>query len=186
MEKTQRNSQLTRLVKYAIIAALYAAASLALAPISFGSVQFRISEALTLLPVIMPEAVIGVTLGCAITNFIGALMGVNILGFVDVFVGTFATFIAAILTRQLRHIRIGKIPFLAAVPPVLINAIFIGAQLAIALSGTWEFSLIWSLFWSMAISVGIGQILSCFVLGLPLIMQLETYFSRKQLGNKNV
>lgn len=165
-----------KLVVYAMIAAIYATASLALAPISFGGVQFRISEALTLLPVIMPEAIIGVTLGCAITNLAGAMLGINILGFLDVFVGTAATFLAAILTYQLRNIRFGKLPLLAVVPPIALNALFIGAELTIALTTVYE----WTFFWSMFVSVGAGQFLACVILGIPLVMQMEKYLRRQK------
>lgn len=158
-----------KLTRYAMIAAVYAVTSLALAPISFGFVQFRISEALTLLPLVMPEAVIGVTLGCAITNAIGALLGVNILGVLDIFVGTLATFIAALLTLKVKHIRIKNIPVLAAIPPIVVNAVFIGAELAVAYST----GSIFPLFWAMAFSVGVGQFVSCVILGIPLVMQLE-------------
>ena len=165
----EQRSVLIKVVKYAMIAAIYAATSLALAPISFGGVQFRVSEALTLLPVIMPEAVIGVTIGCAITNGIGAMLGVNILGILDIFVGTLATFIAAMMTLKLKDVRWKNIPFIAAVPPILVNAIFIGAELAFALGDGFQ----WSLFYAMALSVGVGQFFACFLLGLPLVKQLE-------------
>ncbi|HPR77140.1 MAG TPA: QueT transporter family protein, partial [Candidatus Limiplasma sp.] len=56
----------------AIIAALYAAITLLFAPISYGPVQFRISEALTLLPVLFPQAIPGLTLGCLIANLLGS------------------------------------------------------------------------------------------------------------------
>lgn len=63
------------------------AVSLALAPLSFGPIQIRIAEAMTLLPILFPEAIAGVTLGCFLTNLIGAILGVNLLGFFDVFGG---------------------------------------------------------------------------------------------------
>ena len=76
-----KNKTLVRFCISAVIAALYAAVSLALAPLSFGPVQIRIAEAMTLLPVLFPEAIAGVTLGCFLTNLIGAIMGV-VLGLV--------------------------------------------------------------------------------------------------------
>ncbi len=167
MEK--QNRMVRTWVIYAMIAAIYTVTSLALAPISFGSVQFRISEALTLLPVLMPEAVIGVTVGCALTNIIGAMLGVNILGFVDVIVGTLATFLAALGTQKLARMRWKNIPVMAAIPPIVINAVFIGAELAILLGNGFQ----WPIFWIQALSVGIGQLVSCCLLGLPLVMHLE-------------
>ena len=64
-----------KLVRCALIAAVYAAVCLALPFLSYGPVQIRFSEALTLLPVLMPEAVVGLTLGCFLANLIGVFMG---------------------------------------------------------------------------------------------------------------
>lgn len=83
----------------ALIAAAYTALSLALAPLSFGYAQVRVSEALTLLPLFSPNAVWGVTLGCALTNAVGAAMGVNF-GVADVVFGTLATLVSALLTAR--------------------------------------------------------------------------------------
>lgn len=68
---TQERKALRRLVRGALIAAIYAVLCAALAPISYGEVQFRISEALTILPLLMPEAVPGLFVGCLIANLIG-------------------------------------------------------------------------------------------------------------------
>lgn len=68
------------LTRCAVIAALYAAVSIAMLPLAFGAVQARVSEALTLLPVLTPLAVPGVTIGCLITNAYGVAAGANILG----------------------------------------------------------------------------------------------------------
>ena len=96
-----QNRTLRQLTAAGVIAAAYAALSLVLAPITFGPVQCRISEALTLLPVISPAAIWGVTLGCAVTNGVGAATGTNFLGLVDLPVGTAATLLAAVATRLL-------------------------------------------------------------------------------------
>ena len=74
-----KNRTLRQITAAGVIAAAYAAISLVLAPITFGAVQCRVSEALTLLPVLSPAAVWGVTLGCAITNGVGAATGANFL-----------------------------------------------------------------------------------------------------------
>lgn len=67
-----KNRTLRQITAAGVIAAAYAALSLVLATITFGPVQCRVSEALTLLPVLSPAAIWGVTLGCAITNGVGA------------------------------------------------------------------------------------------------------------------
>ena len=109
-----QNRTLRQLTAAGVIAAAYAALSLALAPISFGAVQCRVAEVLTLLPVISPAAIWGVGLGCAITNAVGAATGANFLGLVDLFVGTAATLLAALASRLLGRIRTGGLQIAAA------------------------------------------------------------------------
>ena len=81
-------------VRIAMIAAVYTVVSLALAPISYGNIQVRIAEALTILPLLYKPSIYGVTLGCFLTNLLGAFMGVNPTGFIDAIIGTLATFLA--------------------------------------------------------------------------------------------
>ncbi len=148
------------LTRGGVIAALYAACSIALAPISFGLVQLRVSEALTLLPVLTPTAVAGVTVGCLITNAWGVAAGANILGAADVLLGTAATLAAALMTRRLR-----KHPLLAAVPPVVCNAVVIGAELTFAETGRFPAALLFANMGQIAMEEGAA----CFLLGLPLL-----------------
>lgn len=163
------SSRTKRMVFAAVIAAAYSALSLLLAPISFGQIQLRAAEALTILPVFNPAAIWGVTLGCLITNFIGISTGANILGVMDVFVGTAATLIAALITARLGKYRIAGLPVLATLPPVIINALAVGAELnyATAPAGTWN------LFPMFAGFVALGQLGSCTLLGLLLSRALE-------------
>lgn len=167
--KSNQQSKTKRLVRCALIAALYAAVSLALAPITYGMMQARVSEALTLLPVLSADAVLGVTLGCFLTNLVGVFTGANILGVLDIVFGTAATLCAALCTRRLRHIRTAGLPLAAAIPPVLCNAVVIGAELTWLTAG--QFTL--EIFLIQAAWVALGQILSCFVLGLPLVRLIE-------------
>ena len=69
-KKLDQHGKTMFIVRSAVIAALYAALTLALYPISFGAVQFRVSEALTLLPIVMPEAIPGLFVGCLVSNMI--------------------------------------------------------------------------------------------------------------------
>ena len=154
----------------AMVAGIYAATSLAIPALSFGPVQMRIGEALTLMPILFSDSIIGITIGCAITNAIGFMTGANILGVVDIPVGTIATLLAGILTYRFRNIKLFDLPILSALMPVLFNAIFIGAELGFLLSeGGFELAI----FIPQAISVGVGELIACFVLGLPLIKALE-------------
>lgn len=164
MKKTNTHT----LVRCALIAALYTAVSLVLAPISFASFQVRISEALTLLPVLTPDAVVGVTLGCFLTNLVGVFTGANVLGALDIVFGTAATLIAALATRRLAKVRIKGLPIASAIPPILVNAVVVGAELA------WAFgprSL--TGFLIQAGSVAFGQLISCCLLGIPLVYFIE-------------
>ncbi len=121
------------LTSIALIAAAYTVVSLALAPISFGNIQVRIAEALTLLPLVYKPSIYGVILGCFLTNLIGAMTGVNLLGFLDVFIGTLATAIALYGTYHFRNKTIKDIPLISMLFPVIINGIFIGLELAFVL-----------------------------------------------------
>ncbi len=153
----------------AMIAALYAALCSALAPMSYGMVQVRVAEALTLLPLYSYIGVWGVTLGCAVANYVGLLMGANILGPLDIVFGTAATFVAAVISYRLRNIRFKGLPVAAALPPVLVNAVVIGLELTYVEFGAF----MPGAFAANAFWVGLGQMISCFALGLPLCFALE-------------
>ena len=140
----------------ALIAALYAALTLAFQPISYGAVQFRISEALTLLPVLFPQAVPGLTLGCLISNLFNP-MGATVY---DVVFGTLATLIAAVLTWRMR-----ASIWVRARPPVLCNAVIVGLVL------TYAYGI--DMLWMNMLTVGLGEAVVCYVLGVPMIKLLS-------------
>ena len=154
MKRTGWNAR--RLCTAAIIAALYAALTLGFQAISYGPVQFRVSEALTLLPVLFPEAIPGLTVGCLISNLFNP-MGATVY---DIVFGTLATLMAAVLTCRLR----GNV-FVKALPPVICNAVIIGLVL------TYAYGI--DMLWMNMLTVGLGQAVVCYVLGVPLIKLLE-------------
>jgi len=119
--------------KVAMIAAVYTAVSLALAPISFSSIQVRIAEALTLIPLLYKPGILGVTLGCFLTNLIGAMTGMNPTGFLDALIGTLATFLAAECTYRLKDRLVHGIPLWSILMPVAFNFVFVGAELGVLL-----------------------------------------------------
>ena len=90
------------LARGAIIAALYTALTVLLAPLSYGEVQIRFSEAFTLLPILMPEAVPALLVGCLLANILG---GCTIF---DIVFGSLATLLAALCTRPARKILAGR------------------------------------------------------------------------------
>ncbi len=159
----------------ALIAALYAALSLLLAPLSFGTVQMRVAEMLSLLPVFGGSAVIGVTLGCSISNAVGVVAGANILGAFDILFGTLATFISALLSHALRNVRIKGMCFISAIPPILINALIIGCELCFATTG----SMCISKLYTFVLYTAAGQLLPC-IAGVFIVRILE----KRGLGNR--
>lgn len=141
-------------LRAAVVAALYAAVTLLLAPISYGPLQFRVAEAMTLLPVLTPAAVPGLFVGCVVANLMSPAATL-----LDVIFGSLATLGAAVLTRRLRNR-----PVVAALPPVVLNALVVGAVLAYAYNMP---------FWLTALEVGAGQLGVCYLLGLPLYYALR-------------
>ena len=97
----------------AMIGGLYAALTILLAPWSYGPVQVRLAESLTVLPFIFPQAIPGLFAGCMIANIWGGY------GPLDIFGGSAITLVAGIATYYLR--RFGKL-WLAPIPPILFNA----------------------------------------------------------------
>ena len=126
---------------------------------------------MTLLPILWSPAILAVTLGCFLTNLLGLFSGANILGWLDVLSGTLTTAIAAWITMRLGYLRWKGYPLWAAVPPVLLNAIVIGGELALVSSPFGHFS--WSLYGLMFTQVFAGQFIAIFVLGLPLFKAIE-------------
>ena len=157
------------LSRCSMMAALYAAVSIVLLPISFGAVQVRLSEALTVLPVYTPLGVWGVTLGCLITNAYGVSVGANILGAADIVIGTAATLVAALMTGWLRNFRIKGMPIAATIPPILVNAVVIGAELTFAETG----KIFSPLLWINMFQVGLGQLIACTVGGSIVAAAIE-------------
>lgn len=176
MNQTQ---SLKRLCMVAMIAALYTAVSLALAPISYGNIQVRIAEALTLLPILFPQSIPALVLGCALTNLVGAMMGLNVLGFADVFIGTLATFLAALCTYKFRNVKTFNQPLLAALMPVLFNGLIIGAELSFAFFAPSQFLLGWLI---NGAEVALGEFVACIVFGLPLLHLLKKSEIFKRFG----
>ena len=150
------------LTRAAIIAALYAALTLLLSPLSFGLMQIRVSEALTLLPMVLPEAVPALAVGCLIANVLG---GCTIL---DIVFGTLATLLAAVCTRLLR-----SKPLPAMLMPVLFNGVIVGAVVHVAYTPSVPLLL-------CMLSVAAGQAVSCLILG-PMLLRAVKRIPSKML-----
>ena len=151
-----KNKSVLFLAQGAIIAALYVALTFVFAPISFREIQVRIAEALTILPVFTPAAIPGLFLGCLLGNIMGGAM------LPDVIFGSLATLIGAFFTWKLRKFS----PWLAPLPPILSNTLIIPFVLRYAY-------LIELPIPQMMLTVCIGEILSCGILGMLLYFVLD-------------
>lgn len=141
--------QLTRM---ALVAGIYVALTVALAPISYGMVQIRISEAMMLLCCFDKRYGIALTIGCAIANLFGGF------GLPDILIGTAATAIAAFWMGKTKNL------FLSSLWAVASNGILVGGMLAVMTKTP---------FWLNALSVGAGEFLSVSVFGVLLFSILN-------------
>lgn len=152
-----------KIVIIAVVAALYAVLTLALSPISFGPIQFRVSEVMTLLPLLGKGYIISLTIGCFLANLFGPV------GIIDVIFGTLATLISAYLVyitgKSMKNKKMCVL--IASLWPTIINAIIIG----IILNVTLGFPLILSM-----LEVGFGQFVVITIVGVPLFKLLENKY----------
>ena len=156
------------LAQAGVIAAMYTALTMILPAASFGPIQVRLSEALTILPVFSPVAVPGLTVGCLLANMLGLATGANPIGAWDLLLGPTATLLAALLTRLWRNKKVAGLPILSCLPPIFFNAVIIGAELSFAY---YDFSLP-TLGFCMG-TVGLGQLIACLGGGLILYLALD-------------
>ena len=159
-----KNKKILHLVYGAIIAAFYAAATVLISPISYGAVQFRLSEVLTVLSVFTPAAVPGLTVGCIIANLPSPY------GVWEILFGSAATLLAAITARKLRHITFKSLPLLSIIMPVIFNALIIGAEIAIL---TPSDSTKFAMFVISALQVGAGELAVCILGGIPFFFAVK-------------
>ena len=152
------------LTRAGMIAAIYVVLTMlaAVMGLSSGAIQLRLSEALCLLPLIFPEAIVGLTLGCLLANMITGCV------FWDIIFGSVATLIGALGAYFMRKMP-EKLSFLATIPTILANAIIV------------PFILMWAYgvedgYFFLMMTVGIGEILSAGVLGAILYRQMKKVF----------
>ena len=146
-----QNSSVRKLARCAVVAAIYVVLCMALQPFSYGAVQVRVAEALCLLPVFGPEYIAGVVLGCFLANLL-----------------------ACLVTYKLRDLRFKGLALAASLPPVLFNAVIIGIEIAVLFPDPSSSAPLWLACITNGISVGIGELISCTVLGVLLVKIIET------------
>ncbi len=152
-----RDKKVLFMVQAAAIAAIYVVLTVLFAPFSFGEVQVRISEGLTVLPYFTPAAIPGLFIGCIIGNFMGGAIPV------DIICGSLATLLGALLSYLLR-----KHKFLVPLPPIIANALIVPFVLYYGYGVNLPIPL-------MMLTVGIGEIVSCGVIGMILLLALDRY-----------
>lgn len=153
-----------RLARAGVTAGIYAAITLMLSFISFGPIQFRPAEALTLLPAFFIESPFALFVGCMLSNVItGSIY--------DIFLGSLITLVAGYLTRVI-SIKI-KNPFILGLPPIILNALLLPLVFSL-------YTVV-DAYYVIAISLLVSQIISVYLLGVPMYYQLE---KMQKSGNK--
>ena len=168
----QKKLSVHSLVRCAVIAAVYVVVCLVLAPFSYGAIQVRVAEALCLLPVFGAEYIVGVTLGCFLANLLGSTV-------IDVVFGTLATLLACLLTYKLRDIRVKGLAIPASLPPVVFNMIIVGAFEITFFFSDGAPTAALAVF--NAVTVGIGELISCTILGVALVKLIESNANLKKI-----
>lgn len=165
------NGKIYKLVGAAAIGSIYAALTMVLAPISYGALQLRISEALCIIPFFFPASAAGLFVGCIIANIMSAA------GILDIIFGSLATLLAGICTAAIgssarKKETMGEkavsgwgLQIIACAMPVLFNAPIVGIVLAYSLApgAFWEGVVLFGA------QVGLGEAAVMFAIGLPLI-----------------
>lgn len=166
--KSKKKSTLF-MVQGAVIAALYIALcyaqELIIPSSATGAIQVRVAEALCTLALFTPAAIPGLTVGCFVTN----LLTVGVIP-TDLILGTLATFLAALTAYALKDVKLAKIPLPSLFMPVFFNAVIIGWEIEFFYI---EGSFTLTGFLIQAGFVGVGELIACVGLGIPLYVLLN-------------
>ena len=161
-----------RLVRTALIAAIYVVLTLLFAPISYGGVQFRVSEVLVLLAFFDPFYIGGLTLGCFIAN----MLGPN--GPADIIIGTFATFLSVgAISLTAKYMKNKVSLFIASLWPAVFNGILIGLELSLFITPDVPF-------WINGLQVAAGELVVISVVGVPVFTVLKNKYPSLLRENK--
>ena len=152
------HSRILFLTQAAMIAAIYVVLTYVFSAFSFGQVQIRVAEALTILPVFTPAAIPGLFVGCLIGNIAGGAV------LPDIIFGSIATLIGAVGTRLLRR----RNPVICTLPPIVSNTVIVPFVLRFAYGVNLPIPL-------MMLTVGIGEVVGCGVFGVLLYSVLKKY-----------
>jgi uncharacterized membrane protein len=167
----------TRRIAFAgILAAVYAVVTYLCLPFAYGSIQFRLSEALAVLCCVTPAAIPGMVMGCIVANIFTTL------GFpvIDIVFGSLATLLACCVTRYMSRSLPEKprMVWLIPLPTILSNALIVGAEIAYFFT---EGEAFLPAFGYNALTVGVGEAAVMYILGVPLLFWL---MKSEDLGNR--
>jgi uncharacterized membrane protein len=172
--------RLHHLARGALLAALYAGLTLALAGISFQAVQIRVAEALTVIPFFYPEAIWGLFLGALLANLASPF------GWIDLLFGSLLTLVAAGITRGIGILlrpHLGRTSgmvlalVIAPLPAVLCNGFGVSAYLL-------QFGLLSGYtYWAVMLAILVGELIACYLLGGPLLAFLIVRY--RKTGESN-
>lgn len=153
------NKKVLFITQAAVIAALYVVLTYlaALLGLSSGVIQVRFSEALTILPYFISSAVPGTAIGCLLANFLTGCAAL------DIVFGTIATLIGGIGSYLLR-----KNKWLVPLPPIIANTLIVPWVLQTAYG-------VEDAYWYLMLTVGAGEVISCYVLGMILLSALDKH-----------
>lgn len=152
-----RNKKILYLVQAAAIAAIYVVLVEIFNYWSFGPIQFRIAEALTILPFFTPAAIPGLFVGCLLANFLGGAVLADIIG------GSLATLAAAYISYKVR-----KVKWFVPIPPIIANVLVVPFILKYGYG--MEDAIPY-----MMVTIGIGEIIVCGIIGMILLLALNKY-----------
>lgn len=164
-----KNNKVKRLTVSAMVAAIYFAFAFVEQGFASGAIQCRLSEALCLLPLFFPEAIIGVTVGCLLFNITTGIVW-------DMIFGTLTTLISAIITYYIgRFVKNDWARILlGGIPPVLLNALVIPLILIFGYELTDQY-------WYLALTVGVGQFIAVYIAGTILYFPLKIALEKAKI-----
>lgn len=160
-----KNNIVRRITVSAVVAAVYTALTLLMQPIAFGAAQIRLSEGLTMMAFVFPEAVPGLAIGCFLANLLGGG------ALADIIIGTLATLLAAFMSSRVKNI------WIAGLFPVLLNTAMVAPVIVYYYMGGGSF---WVYLGYMAI-FALCEAFSVYAVGVPLVQAV----SKVRLGMNN-
>ena len=155
-----KNKSVYDIVWISAIAAIYFVITVIFAPVSYGPIQVRISESLTLLPFFEKNAIWGLFIGCLLANIFGGI------GIYDIIGGSLLTLLAGFLTYKMRNI------YIAGIMPIIVNAFGVSFYISLLFKVP---------YWITVLYIGIGETIAVYGIGLPFFLYLRKFYKSWRL-----